>query len=500
MLVLLPVVLLSLTLFSLVAVQRWRPAFKSYWFVATGGVLLASLVTLGLRVGLPHQITLPGWQLGPDVQFPFLLALDAFSWPLAVSVLIVLLAHLLGRVRRASGISWPIWVPALALAAAALLVALAGDLLAAALTLFLLDILQYGLHSALALEQGRASLLERLAFNTSSVILVLAAWAIPASYASLASLVLGVAATMRLAVAIRPLPATRQDMPAFHAMLHAAPLVGAVVLLRFMPAVSGPALQLALAVVFGLGLYSAGQNLEPAAPRHWQQASLAALVLIAGLAGAQAAVLAFGLLWLFSDSVAQLTAQFGEWHRPLTVVAALLLAGLLFTSVQGVSTLYPAAASPLVFLALPLHTLLLLGLLQRAAEPAAAPDPDEPWTLAVEAIAASLPAVMLLLLGVLMPAPSGLAWWPGLVVLLLLAAAYAGRQALQRSGRRLLPPHLRLPQIQWPAPRRAAALLSAALAGSLRLLSSLLEGEAGLLWALLFIALLISVFSQTGLG
>lgn len=87
MLVLLPVILLIVTLLALVGLQRWRPAFKSYWFVATGGALGAALVVLGLRFSLPQAASFPGWNLVEGLEFPFTLVLDAHSWPLALALL-----------------------------------------------------------------------------------------------------------------------------------------------------------------------------------------------------------------------------------------------------------------------------------------------------------------------------------------------------------------------------------------------------------------------------
>src|SRR5690606_36438515 len=152
-------------------------------FVATAGALLAALVTFGLRFSLPLAAHFPGWHLGVGLDFPLNFSLDAFSWLLVVALLVLLLFSLLRSVRRASGVSWPIWMPSLALAAAALLAVVAGDLLAVVLALFLLDILLFALHSAVAPEEGRGALLEQFALTVSSVVLALAAWATPPSYA-----------------------------------------------------------------------------------------------------------------------------------------------------------------------------------------------------------------------------------------------------------------------------------------------------------------------------
>lgn len=505
--VLLPSLLLVITLLALVALQRWRPAFKSYWFVATAGALLAALLTLGLRFSLPQAAHFPGWVLSDGLQFPLSFGLDGFSWSLSFTLLILLLASLLRSVRRASDVSWPIWMPSLALAATGLLAVAAADLLAVALTLLLLDVMIFAQHSAFAPDEGRAVLLEQFALSLGSVLLVLAAWATPASYASLASLLLSVAGGLRLALAAGPRVGTRQPMPAFTTMLRYAPLAAGFVLLRFIQPFSGIALHLSLILLLAAALRWAVLALAPNAPLQHMQRSTAALGLAAAIAGATNAVLGFGLLLLYAETLARLIGHYPQLRRPFMLAGAVFFSGLWFTAAQGASALYSAPLSPLLFAALPLHALLLLGIVQRAGAPSEPPAPDEPWTLAVESIGAVLPLAMFVIAGLILPLPFGgnsAPWWPAIVVLALLAAIWAGRIYLRRSGRQLLPPHfrqrMRLPQWRLPTPRQIAAGLSAALAAVLRLLSSLLEGEAGLLWALLFIALLISIFSQGGLA
>lgn len=521
MLVLLPSLLLVVTLLALVALQRWRPAFKSYWFVAMTGALLATLATLGLRFSLPQAALFPGWHLGEGQEFPLTFGLDSFSWPLAFSLLVLLLANLLRSVRRASGVSWPVWMPSLALTAAALLAVAASDLLAAALALLLLDVLLFALHSAVAPEEGRAALLQQFALTVGSVVLVLAAWATPPSYASLAAGFLVVAGAVRLAIAAGPRVALRNPMPAFASLLRLAPLAATLALLRHMQPLSGALLHFSVVLLLGLALRWALLALGPAsaaannagaetnanadayASAYYTQLGLAALALAAAAAGVAAAVLGFGLLLLFADTLPRLAGHFPAARRIFIAAGAILFSGAWFTAAQGSAALYAAPLSPLLFAALPVHAILLLGLLQRTSEPGEPPAPDEPWTLAVESLGAALPAAMFLLLGLILPLPYGgnsVPWWPPLAVLGILAVVSGGRVYLRRSGRRLLPPHVRLPRRQLPSAKTLAAALSAGLRGLLHLFSSLLEGEAGLLWALLVIALLISVFSQGGLA
>ena len=493
MLLLLPTLLLLVSLPALAALQRWRPAFKSYWFVAVGSALLAALVWLGLRFSLPHTAAFAGWRVG-GAEFPLSLRLDGFSWPLAFTLAALLLARLLGSVRRASSVEWPAWLPSLSIAAVALPAVVAGDLLTAALALFVLDAFVLGLHGAVAPADERAAIVERFALNAGSVLLALLAWATPPSYADFGHVLLLLAAGLRLLPLGIPV-ATQQPVPAFATMLRLGPQAAALGLLLRVAPLSGLLLQLGLAALLLLAVWAGLRALKDTGSFAHLHQGLAALCLAAAAAGAPAAVLGFGFFLLFSETLVELAGRFMRARLPLAWLTALLLCGSPFTLLGGVSQQYAAAASPLVFAFLLPHALLLLSLLQRAGQPAVGPAPDEPWTLAVETGGAALGPFVFLLLG-LLTETSGAPLWPGPVVLVLTAALWGAR----RSKRSPLPPHWRMPALRLPSGRRAVAALVSGLGSVLRLLSGMLEGEAGLLWAMLFIALLISIVAQSGLA
>lgn len=493
MLLLLPALLLLLGLPALLALHRWRPASKSYWFVAVGGSLLASLALLALRFGLPRPASLAGWRVGA-AEFPLSLELNELTWPLGFALAALLLARLLGSVRRASQVKWPAWMPALALTAAGLPAATAGDLLTAALALFLMDALALGLHVAAAPQEERAAIVERFGLNAGGVLLVLLAWAVPPSYAELGNWVLLAAGGLRLAQAAKAVNLSR-PAPGFGAALRLAPQAAALGLLLRVTALEGVMLHFALAALFALAAWGGAAALKDTggtiAGLHL---GLSALSLAAAAAGAPAAVLGFGLLLLFSESLVELAARFPRARMPLTALVALLSCGLPFTPLGFASQQYAGADSPLIFALLLPHALLLLSLLLRAGQPAAGPAPDEPWTLAIETGGALLGSLVFLLLGLLTPGAGSPPAWPGAAVLALAAALFA----LRRRGRSLLPPRLRA--LHPPRLRPAGGALASGLDGLLRLPGVMLEGEAGLLWALLFIALLISILAQTGLA
>jgi hypothetical protein len=179
MVLLLPVILLAVTPLALVAANRLQPGFRSNWLVAVGGALLACLALIALRFWLPLNAEFAGWSLSSDLQFPFALGLSSITWLLAFVLPILLLLGLAREVRQAVSAAWLAWAPGLLLAAAAMLAIVSGDLLAFALSFFLLDLLTLVLHlNANSDPEGQRQIIDRFAVNLVGVILTLAAWAL----------------------------------------------------------------------------------------------------------------------------------------------------------------------------------------------------------------------------------------------------------------------------------------------------------------------------------
>jgi hypothetical protein len=494
MLLLAPSLLLIAGLLVLVGLRRWRPAFKSYWLVAVAAAVLATLLVLALRLGLPRAAAFAGWRIGDGLEFTFTLALSAFSWPLALAASALLLASLLAGVRKAPQAGWATWLPALALGAAGLLVVLSGDLLAFSFTLFLFDVLALILQSATAEPRW---LVRRFGLGLLSIFLILLVWATPASYAAFGHAMLLLAAALRLADAAAAW-ASRETEAELHAALRTAALAGGLALLAFVQPLSGALLHFILAVLLAISLWAARRwFISPGeAARPSLITVFATLGLAAACAGVPQAAVALGLVALCATSLLGVLSVFPLARLPLLAAAALLLVGLPFTAAQGASGLYAAPASPLAYAFLLPHSFALAGLLRAVGGVQLALLPEERWTRGVETLGVVLPAIFFMLLGLgLAPAFESAAApiWPTLAVLVLTG----GLLAAARSRVRLLPPHVKLPRIQFDAARIGRAVWSG-LQAALALVSSLLEGESGLLWALLLIALLISIVAQSG--
>jgi len=182
MLVLFPVIFLLLTCLALAVVNRIQPGFRSNWLLAVAGTLLSALALIVLRFRVPLNVELSGFALGADLLFPISFGLNAFTWPLALAVPILLLTGLFSETRQAMSVTWSAWMQSLLLAAAGILAVLSGNLLAFALAYFLLDLITFSFHVGLVSEiKERGRIVLRFAVGLAGVLAALAAWSLELS-------------------------------------------------------------------------------------------------------------------------------------------------------------------------------------------------------------------------------------------------------------------------------------------------------------------------------
>lgn len=489
--VLIPVFILIATLVAQIASNRLQKDFRSYWLVSAGGTLLAGLALFFFRLRLPSSVALSGWWAGEGVEFPLNFVIGPFSWPLAFALLTLFAAGLLVELRRPGTQSWLPWAPGLALAAAGLLAVLAGDLLAFAFALFILDLLMFAVHLNISQAEEHSGIFDRFTVNLASNILLLLAWAIPASYAELGSLMILITAGTRMAIGSRvpdPDESARFD---FYAIVQFGSLSAALALLCMIPPLTGP---IQIVVLTALCLFAIWEGFRWATgdgSTKFRRLALVAMILAAACAGSPIGVVGFGLNLLLGHTLFTLPGQIYKVRWLLVGLAILMLSALPFTPMQFSINLY-AAASPWVFIFLLPQGVLLAGTARRlfANARTAQPDAQRPQASAILA-----PIVYLLFgLGLTPRAPeAALPIWPAAAVIAIAAVSFF----FTRSGRRLLPPH-GLPSLPNFSLAAAGRALGRAGAYVLALAGGLLEGEAGVIWALLLVALLISFMTQTG--
>jgi len=510
MLLFLPAFLLLLSLLALATGNRFGRGFRSNWVVATGGALLSWLSLLFLRFRLPFSLSFSSWWSGQGLVFSSSWRLDEVSWPLAFALSSLLLAALLSAVRQAMSASWQTWAPGLALTAAALLSALSSDLLTFAFTWVLLDVLVFAVQIGKfsKAEEKRGSLFQA-SVNLVGTFFLLAAWALSTSAPELSKGLVIFPAALRLGIftASRFAPTPSRLRKDLELLLLLSPIAASLALLAHAEGLSGQTTNLALWLTFLPASYAAFKGIVAVPSKrghlYWVlgQTSMA---VAAAVSGASMATLVLSLALLFGGAMLYLRPGAGYARLPLIVMGGLALSSLPFTPTYFISELFISPPSIFVYFFLPIQALLLLVWLRQFWLGDEVEEPTEPWAHAILSISEYMLPILYILLGAGL-APSLSLWnlqlilWPGAVNVMLTGLfALALRLRLPKLSPRAAGILENFFSLSWLF--RAGEILFRTIQWLLRFVSRLLEGEAGVLWALLLIALLLSLVAQYGLA
>jgi hypothetical protein len=281
----------------------------------------------------------------------------------------------------------------------------------------------------------------------------------------------------------------------FYAVLQFGAPASALALLCILPGLGGALQLIVLIGLLALAIWAAARWLTPSLEDGLQnrRTALAALALASACVGVPSAVLGFGITLLLGHSLLASPGSFPRLRLPLAALACLAMISLPFTPTHVAVGLY-ATGIPLTFAFLLPQSMLIAGLALRLfTKKTVVIDSPTPLERGGRLL---LPVVFLLFglgLAPVMAFNNALPLWPVAALAVLGALIFA----LVRSRRQFLPPHFwdRVPRVSLAA---GASYLQRGANFSLRLVSGLLEGEAGVIWALLIIALLISFVSQLG--
>jgi hypothetical protein len=135
--------LLAALIISLLGV--FRPKFRHHWLIATGGGLVTWILIWVMRARLPLVQSLGGGQIGILQLSSFSLRVDEVTWPFALAVVTLCLAVLLTDVGRADETSWVVWAGDLGLTALGLMAVLAENPMTLLIGWFLVDLIELGI-------------------------------------------------------------------------------------------------------------------------------------------------------------------------------------------------------------------------------------------------------------------------------------------------------------------------------------------------------------------
>lgn len=517
MLILLPILVLLLSALGLTLLARFRPKFQYNWLVAAGGALLAWLLAWGLRLRLPSTISLPLWREQPLLlTAPGLLA-DGVSWSFAMALATLCLALVLTDVGRAAETSWMVWAGDLGISALGLLAVLAGNPVTLILFWVLVDVLEATLLMR-QVEDAPTRQRVMLFFSTNMLGLMAVVWAmaaamrggLPLSFDTInpqTEVFLLVAAGLRMG--ILPLQvAFLQDVHQKRGqgtLLRLVPPATSLVLL-VRTAYSGVPLVwkgvlLAFAALAGLyGAVAWARAKDEMEGRIYWIVALAGMSFAAALQSRPAASLAWGLGMLYAGSPLFLSTIKERRMLPIGVLAVFTLSGLPFSPTYVGLGMHTPFNFFSVFL-IGAQVYLVYGYLEfmlRESEPLVG---VERWVKLIYPLGLALPpATYLLASGWLAPdlgtdAPTPV--WPLIAAIVLAGGGYFSRGKVQ-APRRVLDAAERFFSLGWLYTFLGGVYN--ALGRAVGFVTLLLEGEGGVLWALVLVALLISLLTQQSGG
>ena len=520
--------LISLLLFLSVAmivliIHIIRPDFAYLWLVTAIGALVAFMLMLLAGFNLPQAISLVTWE--PQGLFPVSpsLQIDQISWPFATALAGLCLAVILTAAVRIFQVEGHAWPGSLLLTGLGLAAVLSGNPLTMLLAWAALDLAELViLFSQVKNPKITENIFTAFTIRVGAILLYL--WSVIQSYQagvytfddipSRAATFAFLAAGLRLGVLPFHLPSS-EELPLRRGIgttLRLAPAASCFVLLARTASIEISAtpgffllLLAALAGIYGSLIWATASDELNGRP-FWIIGG-AALSLAAAVQGHPSAVIAWGLACILPGSLLSLASARHRYLLPFLMVGLVCISTLPYAPAWDGAQVYTpmrlTTLAPFFFL---VHLLLLVGYLRHSFRSGSAPAGLERWVWALYALGLVL-LVMADLLAAYwgdalidswrVTAPSSIWAWVsgifaiGLTVLILLwsqRASFPSGLLRNALGRTL--PVAWLNRLLW------------SLYGSLRLLvewiTNIMEGEGGVLWAAVLLALLFILLIQVG--
>ena len=522
MLASLPLLFISIAfLFAIILliIRLWRPGFGYSWVITAFGALIVWTLILVSRINLPQAITLSIWSL-PGLSSPStVLVLDSISWPYAFTTGTLLLAVVLTDIVRAQEPDWSAWTASLTLTALGLIAVLAGNPLTMILAWAALDfaellVIFWHVHSS----EGRRRIGLVFSAKITSLFLVLWAWIYAGQFGAIsafddlpnrAALYLLLAAWIRVGVVPINLPQI-QEQPVQRGLGTLLRLISAAAGLVLLARISRlgvigwqePYL-LALAGIAALygGISWLYSRDETAGQVYWV-IGIAALAMASAVRGEEAASMAWGLTGLLSGGLLFIYSIRSRFFVILPALGLLQASSLPLTQAWNGVALYGTPLSVLHLLFLISSALLLAGYYFRWEESRTEKSDVERWILVIYVWGLVFIPLAQLLLALWGNFVNGTWVTPIELATLLPGVGACGLAAvlvlLQKRGFGLPGRGVRvidsLFSLTWFY--RLVGQAYFLVGRGVALITLVLEGEGGILWALLWLILLFALVAQ----
>ena len=516
-------ILLPLTTASLIlGIRLLRPGFTRYWLIAVLGSLSAWGLSWFIRPETPLNLPLANWQ--PRIFLPIspALLLDSKSWPFLIALTTLTLAALITDIARpvtsrSSGY-WYDLIVYLLVTALSILATLSGNLLTLLLSWTLLAGVEFLLRlSKFQVSMQSGTLVWALSLRFASIGCVI--WAgmiaytagLPLSFTTIPaqiSSILLLAAGINLSVLPLHPPVPREDPKSagLIALFRLAPCAPALVLLARIGMLGTPAnleglllLLVGLACIYGSLAWTRATSPQAGIP-FWI-IGLASLALAAALLRQSTASLAWGIAILFAGGLYCLATS---RLRGLTIILLLGLASistLPFSPTWEGAGLYALPFRPLLIIFLVGQGLILAGTLRYVLRLPPALAGAERWLGVLYTSGLLLLVISHFLVPWFIRSETGVigqyrVGWieTGISMIAVGLAALATPLFFSRPRRKsgALNSLINILELTWLY--RIVAIFFQGAERIAGIVNSILEGRAGILWTLLALALLLSLF------
>lgn len=538
MLILIPIGLLLIASLAIFILDMTRPKFGISWLIASGASIIAWVVVFISRLRLPTTLALQSWNSSDLGLTGYLtLLLDYESWPYALALITITLAVILSDAARTRYDSSPrAWSASLIITAIGLLAIQSGTSLTMMMAWVLLDLLE--LLYLLRLQdtsQFNLRIIISYGVRTASVLFLFLAtmqgWSAVGDFNLMqiprnAGFMLLLAAGLRLGVFPLNMPFLTE--PALRRgvgnILRLTPVAASLGLLARLPAdFITLELRAWMPLFMGLlalaALYAAARWLSAVDEidgRPYWIVAWASLAAASVLNGAPQASIAWGMALILPGSLMFIYYPRVQRINFLLFFGLFGLLGLPFTpAASGWAGLAANGFNIWTLAFIIAHALMVLGYLDRIMQPGGAAGALESWARIVFPFSLILIIQSMIALGLIgWPGAFTLGvWWLSLIstTLIILVVIFIYRQgvsspyfqmpASSRVGKVMdwlflrLEPVFRLEwlyQLVWHLYNYFGRIM--------KVFSSVLEGEGGILWTVLLLVLLITIITGGGIN
>lgn len=520
MLIFITILIFFLTALTLLLLRFFVPGFRYSWVIATVGALAGWVSIFVWQTQMPITLQFSIWQ--PSTLFfqsPALVA-DGISWAFAVSLAALCLAIIITSVARANFPSPITWVGSLVLTSFGILAVVADNPLTLVLIWAAIDLVELVTQMRFV-EDPRLSERVVIAFASRATGILTLLWAEMVSAANgqvlgfrlaseaspQAGLFLVIAAGLRIGVLPLHLPYASESSirRGFGTGLRMVSAASSLILLARIPSssVSSPLtpyllILVSLAAVYGSWMWLRAP--DELTGRPFWLIGMGALVIAAGLRANPVGAAAWGCGLILAGGALFLSSEQNRWLTGALLIGALGISSLPFTlsatgwNSGGISFWF---TWPFLLIS---HGMLIAGFIRHSRRTGTRESNEEQpiWAKNVYPFGIYLLLLMIILLG-LYGWDGSLQfgnWLIGLIVSILTI------------GLLWLTPRLRIlnpVRAHWVRPTNASWLewsyqilwgLYRQLAKISNAFTNMLEGESGIMWTLLFLALFISFFRQ----